>query len=48
VPRTISGKKVEKAVLQVLQGETVENTAALANPESLDTFRQLRDGLHNA
>ena len=48
VPRTISGKKVEKAVLQVLQGEVVENTAALANPESLDTFRQLRDDLRNA
>ena len=47
VPRTISGKKVEKAVLQVLQGEVVENTAALANPESLDTFRQLRDDLRN-
>ena len=45
VPRTISGKKVEKAVLQVLQGETVENTAALANPESLDTFRHLRGEL---
>ena len=42
VPRTISGKKVEKAVLQILKGEKVENTAALANPESLDVFKNLR------
>lgn len=45
IPRTISGKKVEKAVLQVLQGETVENTAALANPEALSAFQQLRASL---
>ncbi len=47
VPRTISGKKVEKAVLQVLQGETVENTAALANPESLQAFADLRSNLQH-
>ncbi len=45
VPRTISGKKVEKAALQVLLGERVENTAALANPESLDFIAGLREQL---
>ncbi len=47
IPRTISGKKVEKAVLQVLEGETVENTAALANPESLEAFAHLRTALQS-
>ena len=47
VPRTISGKKVEKAVLQILKGEKVENTAALANPESLDVFKSLRQTMRN-
>ena len=45
VPRTISGKKVEKAVLQIIKNEIVENTAALANPESLDYFSKLRGEL---
>jgi acetoacetyl-CoA synthetase len=38
VPYTISGKKVEKAVRQVLAGEEVLNRDALANPESLDLY----------
>jgi len=45
VPRTISGKKVEKAVLQTIIGEKVENTAALANPESLKYLLKLRKNL---
>jgi acetoacetyl-CoA synthetase len=39
VPYTISGKKVEKAVRQVLAGEDVLNRDALVNPESLDLYR---------
>ena len=39
IPRTISGKIVELAVRQVVHGETVKNTDALANPEALDYFR---------
>lgn len=39
IPRTISGKIVELAVRQVIHGETVKNTDALANPEALDEFR---------
>jgi len=38
IPRTISGKKVEKAVLQTIKGEKVENVAALANPKILKNF----------
>lgn len=38
VPHTISGKKVELAVTRILNGETVDNKEALANPESLDQF----------
>ena len=39
IPRTISGKIVELAVRQVIHGETVKNTDALANPEALDYFK---------
>lgn len=39
IPRTISGKIVELAVRQVVHGETVKNTDALANPEALELFR---------
>jgi len=38
IPRTISGKKVEIAVLQALRGEAVPNRDALANPEAIDWF----------
>ena len=36
IPRTISGKKVELAVLNILQGKEVKNKDALANPHVLD------------
>ncbi|WP_194755905.1 acetoacetate--CoA ligase [Aliidiomarina indica] len=39
IPRTISGKIVELAVRQVVHGETVKNTDALANPEALAYFK---------
>jgi acetoacetyl-CoA synthetase len=39
IPRTISGKIVELAVRQVIHGEAVNNTDALANPEALELFR---------
>jgi acetoacetyl-CoA synthetase len=41
VPRTRSGKVVELAVRDVVHGRQVRNTEALANPESLDCFRDL-------
>lgn len=39
IPRTISGKIVELAVRQVIHGEAVKNTDALANPEALELFK---------
>ena len=39
IPRTISGKIVELAVRQVIHGEVVKNTDALANPAALELFR---------
>ncbi|MBK5529752.1 acetoacetate--CoA ligase [Pseudomonas sp. TH06] len=39
IPRTISGKIVELAVRNVVHGESVKNTDALANPEALEQFR---------
>lgn len=39
IPRTKSGKIVELAVRQVVQGEEVKNKEALANPEALNEFK---------
>lgn len=39
VPYTISGKKVELAVTQIVHGVEPGNKDALANPESLDGYR---------
>jgi acetoacetyl-CoA synthetase len=41
IPRTKSGKIVELAVRDVVNGRTVKNREALANPEALDLFRNL-------
>jgi acetoacetyl-CoA synthetase len=41
IPRTISGKIVELAVRNVVHGQPVKNTDALANPEALALFRDL-------
>lgn len=38
---TISGKKVEIAVRNVIEGEEVKNVGALANPNSLDCYRNI-------
>ncbi|MDR6710906.1 acetoacetyl-CoA synthetase [Pseudomonas hunanensis] len=46
IPRTISGKLVELAIRNVIHGQPVKNTDALANPEALEQFRdraELRD-----
>ncbi len=41
IPRTISGKITELAVRDVIHGRPVANVDALANPGSLDQFRNL-------
>ena len=43
VPYTLSGKKVELAVRQVIHGQEVKNRDALANPEALDCFAGLKE-----
>ena len=39
IPRTISGKKVELAVKKIVEGQEISNKDALANPESLEQYR---------
>ncbi|MEO7041137.1 MAG: acetoacetate--CoA ligase, partial [Gemmatimonadaceae bacterium] len=41
IPRTISGKITEIAVREVIHGRPVTNVEALANPESLELYRDL-------
>ena len=41
IPYTISGKKVEKAVLHATLGKSVKNKDALINPDSLKEFSSL-------
>jgi acetoacetyl-CoA synthetase len=41
IPYTISGKKVELAVRQIIHGQPVKNKDALANPQALDLYRDL-------
>ena len=43
IPRTISGKITELAVRNVVHGDPVKNTEALANPEALEHFRDIED-----
>jgi len=45
IPYTLSGKKVEKAVLQILTGRSVQNKASLSNPESLELFESQTGGV---
>ena len=41
IPYTRSGKKLELAVTRILQGQALDNLTAIANPECLDSYRQL-------
>ncbi len=43
IPRTISGKVVELAVRDVIHGQAVKNTEALANPDALKLFENLEE-----
>jgi len=43
IPRTKSGKIVEIAVRDIVHGRAVKNEEALANPEALNLFRDLKE-----
>jgi acetoacetyl-CoA synthetase len=43
IPRTKSGKIVELAVRDVVHGKAVKNKEALANPEALDLYANLKE-----
>jgi acetoacetyl-CoA synthetase len=43
IPRTISGKITELAVRDVIHGRAVKNVDALANPEALNLYRNLKE-----
>ncbi len=43
IPRTISGKITELAVRNVIHGRPVKNVDALANPEALELYRDLKE-----
>jgi len=43
IPYTINGKKVEISVKKIISGKDVSNRDALANPKSLDYFRDIKE-----
>ena len=42
IPYTISGKKVEIAVRKVIEGQPIYNRDALANPDALDLYNDIK------
>ena len=43
IPRTKSGKITELAVKNVIEGHDINNTEALANPEALEEYRNIKE-----
>ena len=43
IPRTKSGKIVELAVKSTIEGNKIKNIEALANPDSLKQFKNLKE-----
>ena len=43
IPYTVNGKKVELAVRNVIHGKPVLNRAALANPEALELYKNIKE-----
>ncbi len=43
IPYTLNGKKVEIAVKRIIHGQEVKNKDALANPDSLDNYKNRRE-----
>ena len=47
IPRTKSGKIVELSVKNIIEGNNIKNKEALANPEALDQFKNLKELKNN-
>ena len=43
IPKTKNGKLVELAVKQTVEGEIIKNLEALANPDSLKQFKNIKE-----
>ena len=43
IPRTKNGKIVELAVKNIIEGNAIKNKEALANPEVLEEYRQIKE-----
>ena len=43
IPKTKNGKLVELAVKQSVEGQTIKNLEALANPDSLQQFKNIKE-----
>ena len=43
IPKTKNGKIVELAVKQIIEGNKIKNLEALANPDSLEQFRKIKE-----
>ena len=43
IPRTKSGKIVELAVKNIIEGNEIKNKEALANPEALEQFKNIKE-----
>ena len=43
IPRTKNGKIVELAVKNIIEGNIIKNKEALANPEALEQYKNLKE-----
>jgi acetoacetyl-CoA synthetase len=43
IPKTKNGKLVELAVKQTIEGKKIKNLEALANPDSLEQFKNIKE-----
>ena len=43
IPRTKNGKIVELAVKNIIEGNIIKNKEALANPEVLEQYKNLKE-----
>jgi acetoacetyl-CoA synthetase len=43
IPYTVNGKKVELAVRNIIHGKPVQNKEALANPEALELYKNIKE-----